>query len=149
MRSLIVPLLFATVWSSTGVLAHCEIPCGIYGDDVRFASIFEDIETIQKSMSKIDELSSNLNNINQLTRWVNNKETHANNIQDVVTQYFMTQRVKLPDFSDKAAASAYRDKLALLHQMLVYAMKCKQTTDPANATRLDELTHQFQEAYTK
>jgi len=149
MRSLLAPLLLATVWSATEVPAHCEVPCGIYGDDARFATIFEDIETIQKAMSKIDQLSADLSNINQLTRWVNNKESHANHIQEVVTQYFMTQRVKLPDFSDDKAVAAYRDKLALLHQMLVYAMKCKQTTDPANATRLHELTHEFKEAYTK
>ena len=149
MRSLFVPLWLATVWCATDVFAHCEIPCGIYGDDARFASIFEDIETIQKSMTQIDRLSDSLDNINQLTRWVNNKETHANHVQEVVTQYFMTQRVKLPDFSDEAAVTSYRDKVALLHQMLVYAMKCKQTTDLANAERLHELTHLFKESYTK
>ena len=100
-------------------------------------------------MTQIDKLSDSLDNINQLTRWVNNKETHANHVQEVVTQYFMTQRVKLPDFSDEAAVTSYRDKVALLHQMLVYAMKCKQTTDLANAERLHELTHLFKESYTK
>ncbi len=141
MRSLYVPLLMATMWCTTDASAHCEIPCGIYGDDARFSSIFEDIETIHKSMTKINELSSTPGDANQLVRWVNNKETHANRIREVVTQYFMTQRIKIPDFSDEKAVASYHDKLALLHQMLVYAMKCKQTTDSANADRLHELTH--------
>ncbi len=148
MRSTFTSLLLVTMWCATDVSAHCEIPCGIYGDDARFASIFEDIETIQKAMTQIEKLSDSLSDINQLTRWVNNKESHANHVQEVVTQYFMTQRVKLPDFSDEDAVTSYRDKVALLHQMLVYAMKCKQTTDPVDATRLHELTHQFMKAYT-
>ena len=141
MRSLYVPLLMATMWCTTDASAHCEIPCGIYGDDARFSSIFEDIETIHKSMTKINELSSTPGEANQLVRWVNNKEPHANRIREVVTQYFMTQRIKIQDFSDEKTVASYHDKLALLHQMLVYAMKCKQTTDSANADRLHELTH--------
>ena len=96
---------------------------------------------MQKSIKKIDEFSSTPGNANQLVRWVNNKETHADHIREVVTQYFMTQRIKIPDLGDEEAVTSYRDKLALLHQMLVYAMKCKQTTDSANADRLHELTH--------
>ena len=100
MRSTFTSLLLVTMWCATDVSAHCEIPCGIYGDDARFASIFEDIETIQKAMTQIEKLSDSLSDINQLTRWVNNKESHANHVQEVVTQYFMTQRVKLPVISD-------------------------------------------------
>jgi hypothetical protein len=31
--------------------------------------------------------------------------------------------------------------------MIVYAMKCKQTTDPANTEKLTELVAQFKEMY--
>lgn len=152
MRLSFVSLLSVVVstlgWTASDARAHCEIPCGIYGDEARLAMILEDIGTIEKAMTKIDELASDLSNINQLTRWVNNKETHANRIQETVTQYFMTQRIKVPAADDEKAVSAYHEKLALLHQMLVYAMKCKQTTDPVNATRLHELTHEFKKAYT-
>jgi nickel superoxide dismutase len=34
-------------------------------------------------------------NYNQLVRWIMNKETHADEIQRIVTQYFMTQRIKV------------------------------------------------------
>jgi nickel superoxide dismutase len=127
--------------------AHCEIPCGIYGDELRFSMIEEDITTIEKSMRKIVELSGDGANANQLTRWVNNKENHANRIREIVTQYFLTQRIKLPP-PDNEGQAAYKNKLALLHQMLVYAMKCKQTTDTANVDKLRELAQEFKQAYT-
>ena len=137
----------AAVLTATPLLAHCEIPCGIYGDEARFSALQEDINTIEKSMKQIVELSADVANINQLTRWVNNKERHADRIREVVTQYFMTQRIKIPAAGDQAAEKAYKNKLALLHQMLVYAMKSKQTTDLENAQKLHDLAHEFQQAY--
>ena len=129
--------------------AHCEIPCGIYGDPLRFSMIDEDIATIEKSMTKIKELSGDVGNINQLTRWVNNKEQHADRIREVVTQYFMTQRLKVPDKGDATAFAAYTEQLVLLHKMMKVAMKCKQTTDLAHAKTLHDLAHAFKEAYQK
>ena len=127
---------------------HCEIPCGIYGDDGRFAALLEDVKTIEKSMTLINELSAEPNkNINQLVRWVNNKETHADHVREVVSQYFLAQRIKEPAKGDAAAEKAYQAKLSLLHRMIRTAMVCKQTTDVANAKKLHDLTHAFQKAY--
>jgi len=130
------------------VFGHCEIPCGIYGDDGRFASLLEDVTTIEKSMKMIGELSADpAKNMNQLVRWVNNKEVHADNVREVVSQYFLAQRIKEPAAGNMVAEKAYHAKLALLHQMIRTAMKCKQTTDTANAKKLHDLTHAFQELY--
>ena len=121
--------------------AHCEIPCGIYDDGMRLDQVAEHIKTIEKSMNKINALSKeNPVNYNQLVRWVTNKETHANEIQHIVTQYFMTQRIK-PD------AKKYAEKLKALHHMLIYAMKCKQTTDPTNTEKLKSLLKEFEILY--
>ena len=58
--------------------AHCQIPCGIYDDPVRFSQLEEHVTTIEKSMKQIVELSGESSpNYNQLVRWVNNKETHV------------------------------------------------------------------------
>ena len=143
----VLPLLLLSL--HTVLFAHCEIPCGIYGDDARFVAIAEDITTIQKSMVVIAELSGDVKNINQLVRWVNNKEKHADHVREVVTQYFLAQRVKAPPAGDQAATDAYTKKLAVLHQMVVTAMKCKQTTDLKNAEKLHDLMHEFQDLYTK
>ena len=136
-----IALQTAALWG------HCEIPCGIYGDELRFSMIEENIQTVEKSMKMIAELSGDSANANQVARWVNNKEKHADDIREIVTQYFLTQRIKLPS-PEIEAQEAYRNKLALLHQMLVYAMKCKQTTDTANAGKLRELAQEFRQAYS-
>jgi nickel superoxide dismutase len=128
--------------------AHCEIPCGIYHDELRIELIREHIETIEKSMSQIVELSKSTPlNYNQLVRWIDNKEEHADQIQEIVSQYFMTQRVKTAEAKDAAAYGKSVEQITLLHAMLVEAMKAKQTTDPAAVEKLKVLTGQFYEAY--
>ena len=60
------------------VYAHCQIPCGIYNDEVRFTLMQEHVTTIEKSMKLIVELSEDpKENANQLVRWTVNKEEHA------------------------------------------------------------------------
>ena len=121
--------LFLLAMSYTPASAHCEIPCGIYEDSLRVEMIKEDVQTIEKSMSKIIEISKQDNpNYNQLVRWINNKDKHAEKIQMIVWQYFLTQRIKLKD-RNKQETQKYLQELELLHQMSVFAMKCKQTTD--------------------
>ena len=88
------------------VRAHCEIPCGIYGDEARFTAMLEDVQTIEKSMNEINKLSmEDKVNYNQIVRWVNNKEQHADHIREVVAQYFMAQRIKEPAAGDAAASA--------------------------------------------
>jgi nickel superoxide dismutase len=123
--------------------AHCEMPCGIYDDKMRINMIDEHIVTIEKSMNKILKLGKKgQRNSNQLVRWIMNKERHADEIQDIVTQYFMTQRIK-------TGRNNYTKTLGLLHQMLVYSMKCKQTTDLAHIKNLKQLVKDFEGLYFK
>ena len=130
------------------VFAHCEIPCGIYDDETRCTMIAEHITTIEKSINQIVALSKEESlNYNQIVRWVDNKEHHANELQHIVTQYFMTQRLKPVDQADSKAYSEYIKKLELLHQMLVYAMKAKQTVDLENVEKLRSLLAEFRTAY--
>jgi nickel superoxide dismutase len=125
------------------VAAHCEIPCGIYDDKMRINMINEHIATIEKSMHQIMDLEKKEDhNSNQLVRWIMNKELHANEIQHIVTQYFMTQRIK-PDTEN------YIEKLGLLHQIQIYSMKCKQTTDVTNVNKLKDLVQAFRKLYFK
>jgi len=129
------------------VYGHCEIPCGIYGDSLRIALIKEHITTIDKSMKKINLLSQESTiNYNQLVRWITNKEDHAKKIQDIVSQYFLHQRIKLTDAnSDKR--NKYVTNLTLLHQLLVYSMKAKQSTDLNIIDKLNETISSFEESY--
>jgi len=121
--------------------AHCEIPCGIYDDQMRINLIKEHITTIEKSMIQIMKLEKEMDHhSNQLIRWIMNKEHHADKLQEIATQYFMTQRIKL-------GAQNYEKKLGLLHQMLVFSMKCKQTTDTKNTDQLKDIVKDFQAIY--
>ncbi len=128
---------------STAALAHCEIPCGIYGDEMRIQMMNEHLMTIGKSMRKVKALQAeDPVNSNQLVRWVMNKEDHANQLQEIVSQYWLTQRIK-------TGGTNYDQKLRLLHQMLVSAMKCKQTTEQQHVDELHGLIHKFEELYFK
>jgi len=140
-----VLVIGATAWRAH---SHCQIPCGIYDDDARLAAIKEHIGTVDKSMRQIEELSAAKKvNYNQLVRWVHNKEVHADKISEIVTYYFMTQRIKPADPKDAKAYAEYVKKLTLLHRMLVAAMKAKQTTDLQYTQELDTLLHEFTHAY--
>ncbi len=128
--------------------AHCEIPCGIYDDEARFEMIAEHVTTIEKSMNQIITLSEEKPlNYNQVVRWIQNKERHADELQQIVSQYFMTQRLKPVDKGGQKTYLNYVKKLELLHQMLFYAMKAKQTTDYANIEKLRVLLAEFKTAY--
>jgi nickel superoxide dismutase len=144
MKKLILSLmvgLLSLSFSISTVSAHCEIPCGIYDDQLRTKLIAEHATTIEKSMKQIMELSkAEPTNTNQLVRWVSNKEKHATEIQQIVSQYFMTQRIK-PN------QKKYSEKLILLHKMLVAAMKCKQTTDFSHVEALKAHLKEFELLY--
>ncbi len=135
-------LAFLTLLFVVGKAAgHCEIPCGIYDDAMRIKLLAEHIATIEKSMNMIKDLEQvEQRNTNQQVRWVMNKEDHANQLQDVVAQYFLTQRIK-PDQKN------YQEMLTLLHQMLIAAMKAKQTVDLNQVTELKRLLQEFEKLY--
>lgn len=148
-RSLAIAItLVAALGLAARAQAHCQIPCGIYHDELRVQLIEEHIETISKSMRSIVDLAKDPTaNANQLIRWVTNKEDHAQQIQDIVTAYFMAQRVKWADPSDEAAHAAYVHQLVLLHQLQVHAMKAKQSTDLGEVETLRSLVKDFRKAY--
>ncbi|GMV94190.1 MAG: hypothetical protein AMXMBFR82_39680 [Candidatus Hydrogenedentota bacterium] len=138
----------AVLWIPQVTFAHCQIPCGIYDDPARFTELREHITTIEKSMNQINELSSEPGeHANQLVRWVMNKEDHSDEFAEIITYYFLQQRIKTPESGDAAANETYVNHLTLCHKMLVTSMKCKQTTDLANVTALRELVDEFEKAY--
>ena len=144
----ILIILAVYVLSTQSLWAHCQIPCGIYTDNMRFEMIKEDITTIEKSMNQIKNLSmENPINYNQLVRWISNKDEHAAKIQEIVDSYFLTQRIKPTDPGNEEAFKDYTNKVVILHQLLFYAMKCKQTTDLAHVEKLRALLEDFYNVY--
>ncbi len=127
---------------------HCEVPCGIYHDDIRFSMLSEHIETMEKAMKQITELgSAETVNYNQVVRWTVTKEDHANQFREVLVQYFLTQRIK-PVEPGTEGYEKYRNSLELIHRMIVHAMKAKQTTDTTHTDTLRKLLAEFKDLYT-
>ena len=129
------------------LLAHCQVPCGIYNDAARIVQIQEDFSTIQKAMNKIRELSEqqDATSMNQMTRWILTKEEHASKIQKVVSDYFLTQRIKVK--TEGSEYDLYVKQTISLHQILVSAMKCKQTVDSKNVDYGLDLIESFIDLY--
>ncbi|MHC4187181.1 MAG: superoxide dismutase [Ni] [Planctomycetota bacterium] len=145
---LFIAVLLALAFASIAY-SHCQIPCGIYGDPGRFDMLSEHIITIEKSMKTINELSEQDNaSVNQIVRWVQNKDKHADELTHIVTYYFMAQRIKPPQSMEGQEYDTYVKKVTLLHQMVVHAMKTKQTTDLEHVEKLRALLSQFHEVYT-
>ena len=129
------------------LLAHCQVPCGIYNDAARIVQIQEDFSTIQKAMNKIRELSEqqDATSMNQMTRWILTKDEHASKIQKVVSDYFLTQRIKVK--TEGPEYDLYVKQTISLHQILVSAMKCKQTVDLKNVDYGLDLIESFIDLY--
>jgi len=129
--SLLVFMLGLLFSVSQTANAHCQVPCGIYDDHARVKLMMEDVATIYKALDEIAELSgkTDAQSQNQLVRWVMNKESHAQNVIETISDYFLTQRVK-------SSQKDYQERLVKHHSVIVLAMKAKQNTDESHATAL-------------
>lgn len=123
--------------------AHCQVPCGIYGDQRRFELMLEDEHTISKAQISLEELMSEgptPQSVNQMVRWTTTKEDHAQRIQQTMLDYFLAQRIK----SD---SERYDQQLKTAHKVIVAAMKAKQSADKATAKDLEDAIFDFYRAY--
>ena len=138
-----VVLLASFALSASVAQAHCQVPCGIYGDQLRFQQMLEDEHTISKAQISVNELSGqslDAQGHNQLARWVATKEEHAQRIQETIANYFLAQRIK----SD---ADNYAKTLMAAHHVIIHAMKCKQSADPETAKALEKSIFDLYRAY--
>jgi nickel superoxide dismutase len=134
-KTIKITILIATMGfflvSPSTLNAHCQVPCGIYNDNARLQSMLEDAATIEKAARLINELAGkqDAQSQNQLVRWVNTKEIHAQNIIETISNYYLTQRVK-PSQND------YTERLEKHHAVIVTAMKAKQNVDAKTGASL-------------
>ena len=124
-------------------MAHCQVPCGIYGDQLRFEQMLEDQHTIAKAQAQINEMTEGeitAQKVNQMARWVAAKEDHATKVQNTIAAYFMAQRIK-------ADNKNYVKQLRAAPAVMVAAMKCKQSADPETAEMLEKKIFDLYRAY--
>ena len=121
---------------------HCQVPCGIYDDASRVQQMLEDVSTIDKAIDQIIQLNdkSDAQSAQQLVRWVNNKEIHAEKIITTISNYFLTQRVK-------PSAIDYLLRLSEHHRVILLSMKVKQKADAEVANDLRQAVEALSKYY--
>ena len=126
---------FVTLLTASSLSAHCQVPCGIFSDELKFSELEEHVVTIEKSARLISDLSAKedltANDYQQLVRWTTNKEAHAQKIIDESANYFLAQRIKTD-------AAHYAEKIEMLHHIIVGAMKTKQSAGKDATAKLVE-----------
>jgi nickel superoxide dismutase len=134
-----VALFLLVLWGGVReARAHCQVPCGIYDDPARLTQMLEDVTTIEKAVAQVRELAGKPDalSFNQASRWVATKETHAQRIMTTVAEYFLAQKIAPADPQNAEAWKDYLQRLADHHQVMVLAMKAKQTVDPDLVAKL-------------
>ena len=130
--------------------AHCQVPCGIFDEGARIKALYEEATTIEKAMNEMNKLAGKHDAQSQMqfTRWTITKEEHATQIITTTSEYFLAQRVK-PVAKDADGYDTYLKTLALHHELMIAAMKSKQTTDTAAVERLRNAIHDIQHIWDK
>mmetsp|Transcript_4737 Transcript_4737/g.6134 ORF Transcript_4737/g.6134 Transcript_4737/m.6134 type:complete len:155 (+) Transcript_4737:72-536(+) len=125
---------------------HCQVPCGIFTDDLRVKGIKEDAQTIRKAVVQISELhkANGLQDMHQVVRWIATKEEHAAKVMTIVSDYFLAQKVK----KEMLTEEEYKEVLVLHHAVMVAAMKAKQSAELAPVDALDAAIAALEPVYT-
>mmetsp|Transcript_39038 Transcript_39038/g.87926 ORF Transcript_39038/g.87926 Transcript_39038/m.87926 type:complete len:160 (+) Transcript_39038:91-570(+) len=125
---------------------HCQVPCGIFTDDLRVKGMKEDAETIRKAVVQSADLhkAGSLQDMHQLVRWIATKEDHASKIMTTIGDYFLAQKVK----KDMLTEAEYKEVLVLHHAVMVAAMKTKQSSELAPVDGLDAAIAALEPVYT-
>ena len=122
--------------------AHCQVPCGIFADQLEFEKLLEAQTTIAKANVQMAELIQENTplNANQAASWIMTKEDHCKKVMESVAQYFMAQRIK-PD------ADNYEKALIAAHNVMRAAMKAKQDPSAEVAEALKTAIFDLYRAY--
>lgn len=123
--------------------AHCQLPCGIYHDDLRFAMLDEDIETINKAITEIKNNSDgSAEDNNQLVRAVNLKDEYADEIAHTMSFYFLQQRIT-------SEHKNFTELLNSSYKILQFSAKIKSSLDGTLVEKLSQEIANFKKLYTE
>ena len=126
---------------------HCQVPCGIFDDPAMVAELQEHAATIRKAMVQSKDLHKgrvDIQEMNQIVRWINTKEDHCSKIITTVSEYCLCQRGKPAVFE---SPTDYTDALKAHHAVMIAAMKAKQTMDTDACDTLDHAITDMSKMY--
>lgn len=132
--------LFAASWmllSQSNLSAHCQMPCGIYHDDMVYDQIDQYVETVYKGITVLNESKfTTPKERNEFVRWVNEKETSSNEAANLITVYFLQQKIK-PGEDDTVK------RITSAHKLLFLLVAIKQNTDLEYVKQFNEEWEKF------
>lgn len=136
MRKIVSFLTVFTLLSQGMLQAHCQMPCGIYHDDMVYDQIDQYAETMYKAMSEINSSKfQDPKERNQFVRWVLQKDIQSDEAAQLITVYFLQQKIK-PGEEDTVK------KITLAHKLLFLIVQIKQNVDV-------KIVHEFMEDWDR
>lgn len=124
MKKTIFILSMIGVLYGQGMLnAHCQMPCGIYHDEMVYGQIDQYVETMFKGITMLN--SNKFDNAwdrNEFVRWVIQKEKASDDVAELFTKYFLQQKIK-PGEDDTVK------RISSVHHMLFLLVQIKQNVD--------------------
>src|SRR5205085_11755115 len=96
-------VFLSVIYCQISLNAHCQMPCGIYHDDMVYDQIDQYVETMFKGTSVLakNKFSTNAER-NEFVRCVCNKERMSDELANLLTTYFLQQKIK-PNEDDTPA----------------------------------------------
>lgn len=108
---------------TSNLIAHCQMPCGIYHDNMVYDQIDQFVETVYKGITVLNESKfSTVREKNEFVRWVGEKEKSCNEAANLLTVFFLQQKIK-PGEEDTVK------RLVSAHKLLFLLVAIKQNTD--------------------
>ncbi|GAB4236458.1 MAG: superoxide dismutase [Ni] [Chlamydiales bacterium] len=125
MSSWITSAVFAVFILNGGILlGHCQMPCGIYNDQMVYDRIDEYYQTMYKAVAALENNAfSNVQDRNQFVRWVMQKDVQSDEAAHILTNYFLQQKIKPSNDEDT------HELVHVLHHLLFLIVQIKQTVD--------------------
>lgn len=123
--------------SQGSLSAHCQMPCGIYHDDMVYDQIDQFVETVYKGISVLNESKfSSVKERNEFVRWVGEKESACTEAANLITVYFLQQKIK-PGEDDTVK------RLTSAHKLLFLLVAIKQNPDLEYVKQFNEEWEKF------
>ena len=121
--------------------AHCDVPCGIY--DPINAQI--DALTVVRMMDLMASLADGEEKTrpdfhNSMARYISVKENHAEKVKHEV-------RIIWGDFIKDAHVEKYPELPGLVHSIMQFGSKCRQTADRTQGLALVDEVNKFAEIF--
>lgn len=115
--------IVGSLYLSASLDAHCQMPCGIYHDDMVYDQIDQYTETMYKGIAVMnDSKFQTVKERNEFVRWVLQKETATDETAILLTKYFLQQKIK-PGEPDTAK------RIECVHKLLFLLVAIKQNAD--------------------